>query len=112
MLGLAMLEQKLESGQLQLQYLTLGVLSLYRVMAFNLHREVPQYMHVSTRLITLPIVALAFYLTAKWSAVRDDANQQIFRGFFALAGTSLVTALISFELPGLWQPFAAIGFAA
>jgi len=111
MLALAMLEQKLESGQLQLQYFTLAVLSLYRVMAFNLHREVRQYTHVSTRLITLPIVALAFYFTARWSAVRDDANQRMFRGFFALAGTSLVTALIYFEVPELWQPFAAIAFA-
>jgi hypothetical protein len=111
MLALAMLEQKLESGHLQLQYLTLGVLSLYRVMVFNLHSEVPQYTHVSTRLITLPIVAAVFYLTARWSAVRDDANQRIFRGFFALAGTLLVTALIYFEVPELWQPLAAIAFA-
>ena len=111
MLALAMLEQKLESGHLQLQYLTLGVLSLYRVTVFNLHSEVPQYTHVSTRLITLPMVAAAFYLTARWAALRDDANQRIFRGFFALAGTGLLTALIYFEVPELWQPLAAIAFA-
>ena len=111
MLALAMLEQKLESGHLQLQYLTLGVLSLYRVMVFNLHSEVPQYTHVSTRLITLPMVAAAFYLTARWAALRDDANQRIFRGFLALAGTGLLTALIYFEVPVLWQPLAAIAFA-
>ena len=111
MLALSVLEQKLESGHLQLQYLTLGVLSLYRVIVFNLHSEVPQYTHVSTRLITLPIVATAFYLAAKWAAVRDDANQRIFRGFFALAGTGLVTALIYFEVPELWRPLAAIAFA-
>ena len=111
MLTLAMLEQKLESGHLQLQYLTLGVLSLYRVAAFNLHSDVPQSTHVSTRLITLPMVAAAFYLTARWAAVRDDANQRMFRGFFALAGTVLVTALIYFEVPELWQPLAAIAFA-
>ena len=111
MLALAMLEQKLRSGHLQLQYLTLGVLSLYRVIAFNLHSEVPQYTHVSTRLITLPILAAAFYLTARWAAVRDDANQRMFRGFFAFAGTLLVTALIYLEVPELWQPSAAIVFA-
>ena len=111
MLTLAMLEEKLKSGHLQLQYLVIGVLSLYRVTVFNLHSEVAQYTHVSTRLITLPIVAAAFYLTAKWAAVRDDANERMFRGFFALAGTLLVTALIYYEVPELWQPVAAITFA-
>src|SRR5271169_3592222 len=111
MLTLAILEQKLKSGHLQLQYLTVGVLTLYRVIVFNLHSDAPQYTHVSTRLITLPIVAAAFYLTARWAAVRDDVNQRLFRGFFALAGTLLVTALIYYEVPELWQPLAAIAFA-
>jgi hypothetical protein len=64
------------------------------------------------RLITLPILAATFYLTAKWAAVReDDDNQRVFRGLFALAGTALITALIYYEVPELWQPLAAIVFA-
>jgi hypothetical protein len=111
MLTLAVLGRRLKSIHLQVQYGALGLLALYRVVVVNLHSEVPQYTHVQNRLITLPIVAAAFYLTAKWAAVRDDANQRLFRGLFALAGTALITALIYYEVPELWQPFAAIAFA-
>jgi len=111
MLTLAVLGQKIKSLHLQVQYGLIGLLSLYRVIAVNLHSEVPQYTHVRTRLITLPIVAATFYLTAKWAAVREDANQRTFRGLFAIAGTALVTALVYYEVPELWQPVAAISFA-
>ena len=112
MLTLAVLGLKLKSVHLQVQYGILGLLALYRVMAVNLHSEVAQYTHVRARLITLPILAATFYLTAKWAAVREeDDNQRIFRGLFALAGTALVTALIYCEVPELWQPLAAIAFA-
>ncbi len=95
-----------------MQYGILGLLTLYRVSVVNLHSEVPQYTHVQNRLITLPILAAAFYLTAKWAATReDDSNQRFFRGLFAFAGTALITALIYFEVPELWQPLAAIAFA-
>ncbi|HEY6370249.1 MAG TPA: DUF2339 domain-containing protein [Candidatus Sulfotelmatobacter sp.] len=112
MLALAVLDQKLRSIHLQVQYGILGVLTLYRVSVVNLHSEVAQYTHVQNRLITLPLLAAAFYLTAKWAATReDDSNQQFFRGMFAFAGTALITALIYFEVPELWQPLAGIAFA-
>ncbi len=112
MLTLAVLGRKLRSIHLQVQYTVLGVLTLYRVGVVNLHSEVAQYTHVQNRLITLPILSAAFYLTAKWAATReDDSNQRFFRGMFAFAGTALITALIYFEVPELWQPFAAIAFA-
>jgi hypothetical protein len=112
MLTLAVLDQKLRSIHLQVQYGILGLLTLYRVGVVNLHSEVAQYTHVQNRLITLPILAAAFYLTAKWAATReDDSNQQFFRGMFAFAGTALITALIYFEVPELWQPLAGIAFA-
>ncbi len=112
MLALAVLGRKLKSVHLQVQYGILGLLALYRMAVFNFHSEVPQYTHVRMRLITLPILAATFYLTAKWAAVReDDNNQRVFRGLFAFAGTALVTALIYYEVPELWQPLAAIAFA-
>jgi hypothetical protein len=112
MLTLAVLGQRLRSIHLQVQYGVLGALTLYRVGVVNLHSEVAQYTHVQNRLITLPILAAAFYLTAKWAATReDDYNQRFFRGMFAFAGTALVTALIYFEVPELWQPLAGIAFA-
>ncbi len=114
MLTLAALGQKLKSFHLQLQYAALGLLTLYRVVVVNLHSDVPQYTHVRMRLITLPIVTAAFYLTAHFtskSAAANDYNRRLFRGMFALAGTALVIALLYYEVPELWQPLAAIAFA-
>jgi hypothetical protein len=111
MLTLAALGLKLKSWHLQVQYGVLGLLTLYRVFLVNLHTEVPQYTHSQMRLYTLPVIAAAFYVTAKWAALRDDPSQRIFRGLFALAGTALVTLLIYYEVPELWQPLAAMAFA-
>jgi hypothetical protein len=111
MLALAVLGQRWKSVHLQVQYGILGWLALYRVAVVNLHSEVPQYTHVPMRLITLPILAATFYLTAKWAVREGDGNPRVFRWLFALAGTALVTSLIYYEVPELWQPLAAIAFA-
>jgi hypothetical protein len=111
MLVLAALATKLKSFHLQVQYGLISILTLYRVVVVNLHSEIPQHTHVQMRLFTLPVIAAAFYLTAKWSQLKDDQNQRSFRGFFALAGTAVVTSLIYYEVPELWQPLAAITFA-
>jgi hypothetical protein len=111
MLLLAALGQKLQSLHLQVQYGLIGLLTVYRVLAVNLHSDVPQFTHVRMRILTLPIIAAAFYLTAKWADLRDDPNQKVFRGLFAFTGTALITALIYFEVPELWQPLAGIAFA-
>jgi uncharacterized membrane protein len=114
MLTLSALGQRLKSGHLQVQYGALGLLALYRVAVVNLHSDVPQFTHVRMRLITLPILAGAFYLTAYFTSKSDvinDYSRRLFRGLFAFAGTALLTALIYYEVPELWQPLAAIGFA-
>ena len=111
MLALSAHGWKLKSFDLQLQYGAIGVLSVFRVVSVNLHTEVPQYTHVRTRLITLPLIAAAFYVSAKWTALRDDSNQRTFRGLLVLVGTALITLLGYYEVPELWQPLAAIAFA-
>jgi predicted membrane protein DUF2339 len=111
MLTLSALGWKLKSVHLQIQYGLVAVLTLYRAIYLNLHTELPQYTHVRMRLFTLPVIAAAFYVTAKWAAWRDDSNQRAFRGLFAIAGTALVTLLLYYEVPELWQPLAAIAFA-
>ena len=111
MLALATLGRRLESRHLQIQYALLGALTLYRALAFNLHIESPAHAHITTRLITLPILGAIFYLTAKLAALRDDPEQRTFRGLFAFAGTALFAALIWFEAPELWQPLLFIAFA-
>jgi len=111
MLVLAVLGHKFNSLHLQVQYGVIGALAAYRVAVVNLHNEAAPHVHISARLITLPIVAAMFYAAAKFSQLRDDSNQRVFRGLFALAGTALLTALIYYEVPDLWQPVAAIVFA-
>jgi hypothetical protein len=111
MLALSALGSKLKSWHLQLQYGIIGVLTLYRVVVVNAHTEVAQFTHVRMRLFTLPVIAAAFYITAKWAAYRDEQNQRTLRGLFAAAGTALVTLLGYYEVPELWQPLAAIAFA-
>jgi hypothetical protein len=116
MLFLAWLAQRSGSLQLnrvhlQVQYGLMALLAAYRIAVINLHADVPLHTHVRTRLITLPILAAVFYITAKSSAIIDNANQRAFRGVFSFAGTALLTALIYYEVPEFWQPLAAIVFA-
>ena len=111
MVALAALGRRLGSRHLQIQYALLGALTLYRTLVFNLHIEAPLHTHITTRLITLPILGAIFYLTAKLAAHSDDQEQRIFRGLFAFAGTALFAALIWFEVPELWQPILFIAFA-
>lgn len=101
----------LRTSHLQAQYGAIGCLALYRIAVFNLHSETARFTHVQTRLITLPILAGMFYLTAKWAALRDDNQQRTFRDLFGFAGSALVIGLIYYETPEFWQPLAAIAFA-
>jgi hypothetical protein len=112
MLAVVMLSRRQGSRHLQPQYGCISLVTLYRVIAVNLHIERPAQVHVGLRLITLPLLAGAFYATAWLAQVREDADQRAFRSVFAVAGTGLVIALIYFEIPTLGQPLAAIAFAA
>jgi hypothetical protein len=111
MLAIAFLGRRLEKRHLQIQYALLGALTLYRALVFNLHIDTPAHMHITTRLITLPILGAIFYLTAKLAALSDDQEQRAFRSLFAFAGTALFAALLWFEVPELWQPLLFIAFA-
>jgi hypothetical protein len=111
MLTVAALGRALESPHLQVQYALLGALTFYRVIVVNLHLESPEHAHVQMRLLTLPILGAAFYLTARLAALRDDPGQHAIRGLFAAAGTAFFALLIWFEAPELWQPLAFIAFA-
>jgi len=111
MLVLAGLGKKLQSLHLQVQYIAIGLLTLTRVVMVNLHSDAPANAHLSIRLFTLPAIAAGFYAAAKWAQLKDDSNQRSLRGFLSLVGTGLLTALIYYEVPELWQPTAAIVFA-
>ena len=112
MIALAGLGRRFASFHLQLQYGALALLALYRVAIINLHSDALAHAHIQVRLITLPAIAAGFYLTAKWAQLYDGAGQRRFRAFFAVAGSALLASLIHYEVPELWQPLAAIVFAA
>jgi predicted membrane protein DUF2339 len=111
MLILAGLGRALESSHLQVQYALLGAFTVYRGIVVNLHLESPEHTHARLRLLTLPILGAAFYLTARLAALRDDPTQRTIRGLFAAAGSGFFALLIWFEAPELWQPLAFIAFA-
>jgi hypothetical protein len=111
MLVLAVLGRRLHSIHLQVQYGLIGLLTSYRVVVVNLHADSPAHVHSRVRLLTLPLLAAAFYSTAWLAQLRDESDQRRFRGFFSTTGTALVVLLIYFEVPDLWQPLAAIVFA-
>ena len=110
MLALAGLGRKIQSFHLQVQYIAIGLLTLTRVAMVNLHPDA-YHTHLPIRMFTLPAIAAAFYAAAKWAPLYDDSNQRSLRGFLSLAGSALLTALIYYEVPELWQPTAAIVFA-
>jgi len=111
MLTVSALGRTLESPHVQVQYALLGALTVYRGIVVNLHLESPEHAHVRMRLLTLPILGAAFYLTAKLAALRDDPEQRTIRGLFAAAGSGFLALLIWYEVPELWQPLAFIAFA-
>jgi hypothetical protein len=110
MLALAAINRRLESRHLQIQFALLGLLTMYRAFVFNLHIQSPLGAHVTTRLITLPILGALFYSTAKLAALRDDQEQRIFRALFSFAGASMFGFLIWSEAPPIWM--AALFLAA
>jgi hypothetical protein len=116
MLTLAAFQRKLRNLHLVVQYAgVIAPLTMFRVFAVNLHTEILLPAHVSMRLLTLPLLAAAFYLTAYLNDRSEnssgDVDLSVLRGLFSAAGTFLITALIYFEVPALWQPLAAIAFA-
>jgi hypothetical protein len=102
MLALAALARRIESRHLQIQYALLGLLTLYRAIVFNLHIENPTPAHITSRLVTLPLLGAIFYVAAKLASLRDD-QEQTFRGLFSFAGTFLFAPLIWSESPAVWM---------
>jgi hypothetical protein len=102
MFALAALNRRLKSLHLQIQCALLGVLTVYRALVFNIHLDAPAHLHITSRLITLPLLGVFFYATAKLSALRDEREQYVLRGLFSFAGAAMFGFLITYESPELW----------
>jgi Predicted membrane protein (DUF2339) len=102
MLALAALNRRLQSLHLQIQCALLGGLTVYRALVFNTHIDAPAHIHIASRLVTLPLLGVLFYATAKLSALREEREQHILRGLFSSAGAAMFGLLIGVESPELW----------
>jgi Predicted membrane protein (DUF2339) len=111
MLALALLTKRFPSRPLQLQYIGVALITLYRAVLVNLHLASPAGTHLPMRLLTVPLLAAAFYITAKLPPLRDDLEQRSVRGAFAAIGSGLFALLVWYEVPALWQPVAFVAFA-
>jgi len=111
MLVLAAISLWVRSSDLQVQFAAFGLMSAARAVAVNLQWDAPAHVHLPERLYTLPLIAAAFYLTAKLAQYEDKPGQRAFRSVFAAAGTVFLGLLIWYEVPEYWQPFAAAIFA-
>jgi hypothetical protein len=66
--------------------------------------------HIAARLVTLPILATLFYITA-WALSDVDALRVALRSLNLLAASALLLTLAWLELPPSWVALAWMGFA-
>lgn len=111
MVAIAALSRRLRKAHFQVQYAVIGLLTVYRIFTVNLHLGSPTQVHLGMRWLTLPLLAAVFYTTAWLAPIHDNSEQRTLRSLFAVAGTTLVAALIYLEVPLLWQPLAFIALA-
>jgi hypothetical protein len=104
----------LRSKDLFLQAFALGVLAFLRTVGINLHLSNSGgagTIHMPDRYLTVPIIAIDFYLAAHWMVWEKDSVQVNARHLFAWAGTICFGFLIWAEVPYRWQPLAFLALA-
>ena len=111
MLALALLASGFPSRDLRIQYFVVAVVTFVRTLAVNLHGNSPTGVHLNARLISLPILAAAFYLVARLACPEGEVAKRAVPGVFTTMGSALLALLIWYEVPSLWQPVAFIAFA-
>ena len=111
---IAWFAQYLRSRDLFLQAFAIGLLTFLRTFSINMHLTHTggtDIIHIYTRYLTVPIIAIGFYLAAHWIAWDKDSVQVQVRHFFGWAGTICLVFLIWGEVPYPWQPLAFIALA-
>jgi hypothetical protein len=110
LLAAALGSRRLESLHLLLQaWLFAGAVALRSLMA-NCHLSEHWPHHVTTRLITLPILAVVFYLAAAVLSGTDELRARL-RSFTLWAGTSLLVLLAWMEVAPAWVALAWMALA-
>jgi hypothetical protein len=112
--ALAWFSRYLSSNDLFLQASALGFLTFCRMFAINQHPDQwsgTTIIHIQGRYLSMPIIAIGFYLAAHWIAWKKDSVQVNLRHIFAWLGTTTLGLLTWTEVPYRWQPLAFIGLA-
>ena len=76
----------------------------------NCHLEAPYPHHLALRLVTLPLLAAIFYVTA-WVASGEEQFRVLLRSYSLLAGTALLATLAWLEMSPSWVALAWLGLA-
>jgi uncharacterized membrane protein len=101
LLGAAFGERYLKNSSLLLQAWVLAGAVIIRAAIFNWHLDNPFPHHLAMRIFTLPLLALVFYST-RWVLDEETALSRVLRSASLWAGTALLAALASVELPIAW----------
>lgn len=111
MLVLAWGKRSLDDNHLLVQTFAFAVAVLLAVYGINLHLESTYPHHLAGRLITLPILACAFYLM-HW-ILREGEDLRVFVRRVALWSGSARLALLAFtEVNPIWVALIWVAFAA
>ncbi len=101
LLATAFGERRLTNRSLLLQAWALTGAIIIRAAVFNWHFDSPFPHHMAMRILTLPLLALVFYCT-RWALDDKTVPSRILRSVSLWAGTALLAALASVELPTTW----------
>ena len=111
LLGAAFGVRFLKNRSLLLQAWALAGTIVIRAAVFNWHFDNPYPHHLAMRILTLPLLALVFYST-RWILDDETAPSRVLRSASLWAGTALLAALASVELPTTWIAPAWTALAA
>ncbi len=112
--SLAWLGRHLHSRDLLIQSSVVAVLAFFRTFAINMHLERASTVtvtHYYLRYVTVPIIAIGFYLAAYWIVQQKDRAQELLRAVFAWAGTICLAVLVSCETPHRYEALGLVGLA-
>jgi len=110
LLGVALGTRLLSNKQLLIQSWALAAAVAIRAVLVNCHLSEPYPHHVTTRLVTLPILAMIFYLTAVALSQAEELPSHL-RSLSLWAGSSLLAGLAWLDVAPAWVALAWLALA-
>jgi hypothetical protein len=110
MIGTALGARLLNNKQLLIQAWFFTAVVILRAAIVNCHASDTYPHHVTARLVTLPLLSVAFYFTASILTAADKLRLSL-RSITLLAGTATLAALAWFDLAPAWVSCAWLALA-